>query len=89
MAFRPLPEEGAPGLHRGTLTVRGAGDALLELPGWTRGFVWVNGFNLGRYWSAGPQRALYVPGPVLREGLNDVWVLEWEKASRAPLLKRR
>ncbi|MEV7451437.1 hypothetical protein, partial [Streptomyces nigra] len=30
---------------------------------------------LGRYWSAGPQRSLYVPGPVLREGVNDVWLL--------------
>ncbi|MEU5889975.1 beta-galactosidase family protein [Streptomyces sp. NPDC047461] len=89
--FRPLSEEGAPGLYRGTLTVRGAGDALLELPGWTRGFVWVNGFNLGRYWSAGPQQALYVPGPVLREGVNDVWVLEFEKAApdRAPRLRSR
>jgi beta-galactosidase len=91
VAFRPVPEEGAPGLYRGTLTVRGAGDALLELPGWTRGFVWVNGFNLGRYWSAGPQQALYVPGPVLREGVNDVWVLEFEKAApdRAPRLRSR
>lgn len=80
MALRDLPEDGAPGLYRGTLTVRGAGDAVLELPGWTRGFVWINGFNLGRYWSAGPQRSLYVPGPVLREGGNDVWLLELEGA---------
>ncbi|WP_372457018.1 hypothetical protein, partial [Streptomyces purpurogeneiscleroticus] len=32
----------------------------------------------GRYWSAGPQRALYVPGPCLREGPNEVLVLELE-----------
>ena len=63
--------------------VRGAGDARLELPGWTRGFVWVNGFNLGRYWSAGPRRSLYVPGPVLREGVNDVWLLELEESAPA------
>ncbi|WP_328870645.1 beta-galactosidase [Streptomyces sp. NBC_00287] len=79
---------GAPGLYRGSVTVRGAGDALLELPGWTRGFVWVNGFDLGRYWSAGPQRALFVPGPVLREGENEVWVLEFENAAaQAPVLR--
>ncbi|MBB5931844.1 glycoside hydrolase family 35 protein [Streptomyces echinatus] len=70
------PGEGVAGLYRGGVTVRGAGDARLELPGWTRGFVWVNGFGLGRYWSVGPQRSLYVPGPVLREGENEVWVLE-------------
>ncbi|MGW3205017.1 glycoside hydrolase family 35 protein [Streptomyces sp. NPDC001135] len=77
--FGALPEEGAPGLYRGSAVVRGAGDARLELPGRTRGFVWINGFNLGRYWSVGPQRSLYVPGPVLREGENEVWVLELQQ----------
>ncbi|KUL37689.1 beta-galactosidase [Streptomyces sp. NRRL F-4489] len=74
------PRPGARGLHRGMVTVPagGAGDALLELPGWTRGFAWVGGFPLGRYWSAGPQRALCVPGPVLRDGVNEVLVLELE-----------
>ena len=84
--FRGLPSEGdeaSPGLYRGAVTVHGAGDARLELPGWTRGFAWVNGFALGRYWSVGPQRSLYVPGPVLREGVNEVWVLELEGAGRA------
>ncbi|GGV96331.1 beta-galactosidase [Streptomyces narbonensis] len=65
-----------PGLHRVALDVAGAGDAWLSVPGGTRGFVWVNGFCLGRYWSAGPQESLFVPGPVLREGANEVWVLE-------------
>jgi beta-galactosidase len=83
LAVRPIAEDGAPGLYRGTVTVRGAGDARLELPGWTRGFVWINGFNLGRYWSVGPQRSLYVPGPVLREGGNEVWLLEFEEAPAA------
>lgn len=75
---------GARGLHRGTVNgpVGGVGDALLELPGWTRGFVWIGGFPLGRYWSAGPQRALYVPGPCLREGPNEVLVLELEGAGQ-------
>ncbi|MFC8699739.1 glycoside hydrolase family 35 protein [Streptomyces parvus] len=76
-------DAGRTGLFRGAFSVEGAaglGHAGLELPGWTRGFVWVNGFCLGRYWSAGPQRILYVPGPVLREGANEVWVLELEDA---------
>ncbi|WP_055701658.1 glycoside hydrolase family 35 protein [Streptomyces silaceus] len=74
------PSQGRPGLYRGVVEVGSPGDASLELPGWTRGFVWLNGFNLGRYWSAGPQTSLYVPGPVLREGPNEVWVLELEGA---------
>ncbi|MET8688652.1 beta-galactosidase [Streptomyces sp. NPDC004732] len=82
-AVRAVPSAGSgagrPGLYRGTVEVDSPGDASLELPGWTRGFVWVNGFNLGRYWSAGPQTTLYVPGPVLRAGANEVWVLELEE----------
>ncbi|MEU6846275.1 beta-galactosidase family protein [Streptomyces sp. NPDC046716] len=81
---RSAPAAGARGLYRGVVEVSGAGDAALELPGWTRGFVWVNGFCLGRYWSAGPQESLFVPGPVLREGANDVWVLELDRAAPEP-----
>ncbi|MEU6509750.1 beta-galactosidase family protein [Streptomyces sp. NPDC046942] len=79
--FGAPPGEGTPGLYRGMLMVRGAGDARLELPGCTRGFVWINGFGLGRYWSVGPQRSLYVPGPVLREGENELWVLELQETA--------
>lgn len=42
----------------------------------------MNGHCLGRYWSRGPQESLYVPGPVLREGGNEVWVLELEGAGQ-------
>ncbi|MFF9342098.1 beta-galactosidase [Streptomyces sp. NPDC014773] len=70
------------GLYRASVEVAGAGDAELRLPGAGRGFVWVNGFCLGRYWpAAGPQEGLFVPGPVLREGANEVWVLEVEPAA--------
>ncbi|MFE7626233.1 beta-galactosidase [Streptomyces sp. NPDC057509] len=83
VGFAPVDGSGTTGLYRGAFEIAGA-DGLdhagLELPGWTRGFVWVNGFCLGRYWSVGPQRTLYVPGPVLREGANEVWVLETEGA---------
>ncbi|QGV81156.1 glycoside hydrolase family 35 protein [Streptomyces ficellus] len=80
---------GAPGLYRAVAEVAGAGDAVLELPGWTRGFVWVNGFCLGRYWEVGPQESLFVPGPVLREGTNEVWVLELEGAGTSVRLAAR
>ncbi|MFD3515162.1 beta-galactosidase family protein [Streptomyces sp. NPDC058657] len=94
LGFRPVSEasgawgfrtaSGAPGagpgLYRGSFALDASCDgAGLELPDWTRGFVWVNGFCLGRYWpGAGPQGALYVPGPVLVAGVNEVWVLELE-----------
>ncbi|MFI6767657.1 beta-galactosidase [Streptomyces sp. NPDC050355] len=72
---------GDPGLYRGTVTVAGRpGDADLVLPGWSHGVAWINGFCLGRYRSVGPQRALFVPGPVLREGRNELLLWEWEGA---------
>jgi beta-galactosidase len=86
VAFRALEEgAGGAGLYRGTLRTAGRpGDADLSLPGWGRGFAWVNGFCLGRYWDVGPQRALFVPGPVLREGDNEL--LLWELVGAPPLV---
>ncbi|WP_307843121.1 glycoside hydrolase family 35 protein [Streptomyces triculaminicus] len=87
VGWRPAGAAGGdPGLYRASCAVAGAGDAVLELPGWVRGFVWVNRFCLGRYWGRGPQRALYVPGPVLREGDNELLVLECEGAGE-PVLR--
>ena len=51
---------------------------FLDTAGWGKGFVWVNGFLLGRYWRRGPQRTLFVPGPVVHAGANEIVVLELE-----------
>ncbi|MET4158603.1 beta-galactosidase family protein [Agromyces sp. PvR057] len=60
----------------GTFEVESSADLQLELTGWTKGVVWVNGVNLGRYWSRGPQRTLYVPAPVVRAGENELVIFE-------------
>ena len=54
----------------------GESDLYLDTASWGKGVVWINGFNLGRYWSRGPQRTLYVPRPVLRPTDNELIVLE-------------
>ncbi len=72
-----------PAFHRATFEVTEPADAFLHLDGWTKGNAWINGFALGRYWSRGPQRSLYVPAPVLRRGTNEVVVLELHAAHRA------
>ncbi|WZH35556.1 MAG: beta-galactosidase [Microbacterium enclense] len=64
-------------------------DAHLALPGFVRGFVWVNGFLLGRYWEIGPQQTLYVPAPLLRAGENTVVVLELERRGTSIDLRDR
>ncbi len=65
-----------PSVSFATFDAAGPGDRFLRLEGWTKGVVFVNGFNLGRYWSRGPQRTLYVPGPLIREGANELAILE-------------
>lgn len=65
-----------PSLSFAPFEADGPGDRYLRLDGWTKGNAYVNGFNLGRYWSRGPQRTLYVPGPLIRKGSNVLAVLE-------------
>ncbi|MEV5969642.1 beta-galactosidase family protein [Streptomyces sp. NPDC051921] len=72
----PARPQVGPAFHRGTFTVDDPADTFLRLDGWTKGMAWVNGFCLGRYWSRGPQTGLYVPGPVLVPGTNQITVLE-------------
>jgi hypothetical protein len=38
--------------------------------------VWINGHAIGRYWNIGPQQTLYVPGPWLKAGDNQIIVFE-------------
>ena len=71
-------QEGLPGFYRFTLTVDEAADTFLDFQGWGKGCVFVNGFNLGRFWDVGPQRRLYLPGPLLREGENEIILFETE-----------
>lgn len=47
----------------------------------TQGFIFLNGFNLGRYWpTAGPQLTLYVPKEILMRRRNTIVIVESEKA---------
>ncbi|WP_313892301.1 beta-galactosidase [Psychrobacillus sp.] len=65
-----------PAFYKGILHVEEVADTFVELDGWVKGFVVVNGFNLGRYWEKGPQQTLYLPGPLLRKGDNEIIVFE-------------
>lgn len=51
-------------------------DTYIALPDSGKGFVWLNGFLLGRYWEKGPQVTLYAPAPLLKTGRNSIKVLE-------------
>ncbi|MFD7582899.1 beta-galactosidase family protein [Kitasatospora sp. NPDC059817] len=78
-AVAPAAGPGA-AFHRGAFEVGEPADGYLALPGWGKGYVWVNGFLLGRYWDRGPQCTLFLPWPVLRSGTNEITVLELDRS---------
>lgn len=66
-----------PGLFFATaFTLDRPGDVHLDMRDWRKGYLWVNGRLLGRYWDIGPQQCLYCPGAWLRAGANQVLVLD-------------
>ncbi len=68
----------APAFYRGTFKLASVGDTFLDMRGWGKGYVWVNGHNLGRYWKVGPQQTMYVPAAWLNPGANTVIVFDLE-----------
>lgn len=75
----------APFVARGTFELSQVGDAFLDLRGWGKGIVIVNGHNLGRYWYIGPQQTLYCPGVWLKKGRNEIVIFEQIKDGIRPL----
>ncbi len=75
--------DGLPSFHKGSFRAKAGVDTFIDLRGWSKGLVWINGFCLGRYWSVmGPQQTLYVPGELLKE-TNTVEVLELHQPNEA------
>jgi len=79
LTFTAKPQQG-PSFHRGVFNVDLVGDTYLDMRGWGKGLVWINGHNLGRYWRIGPQQSLFVPSGWLQEGQNVIIVLDLEEA---------
>lgn len=76
-----------PTFYRGKFEVKEVGDTYLDFEGWEKGVVFINGFNLGRYWKAGPQKRLYLPAPLLKEGTNEIVVFELHRDNKKMSLK--
>ena len=51
-------------------------DTFLDVSHAGHGVAFVNGVCVGRYWNIGPQQTLYVPAPLVREGRNEVLLLD-------------
>lgn len=65
----------APTLLKATINVQTVGDVYIDTTELNKGYIWVNGRNLGRYWKKGPQKSLFCPGVWLKTGINTIHVL--------------
>ncbi|MCU6712631.1 beta-galactosidase [Paenibacillus sp. J5C_2022] len=80
LSFQPIGQSqvqaNQPAFFKGEFQVDEPADTFLNVKGWTKGVAYINGFNLGRYWEAGPQETLYIPGPLLKQGVNELILFE-------------
>ena len=74
---------------RGHFNVKECNDTFLYLDNFKKGFVVINGFNLGRYWEIGPQKSLFVPASVLKEGENEIVIFESDGLKSDPIVEFR
>ena len=65
-----------PAFWRGEFDVAKPADTFLDVSTWGKGVLWVNGRCMGRFWNIGPTQTMYVPGPWLKQGRNEVIVLD-------------
>jgi len=67
---------GRPAVYQGSFTLSKTGDTFLDMRDFGKGIVFINGINIGRYWSVGPQQTLFVPGCWLKAGKNEIVIFE-------------
>ncbi len=73
--------------YRGYFDIDEKCDTFLRLDNFTKGFVTLNGFNLGRYWEIGPQKTLYIPASLLKIGRNEIVVFESDGLKAEPIVE--
>lgn len=69
---------GKPAFHRVSFHLDKIGDTFLDLSKWGKGAAWINGKSLGKFWNIGPQQTLYIPGPWLKMGDNELVIFSLE-----------
>ena len=64
-----------PVFAKGYFNVDEIAETFIKFPG-QKGCIWINGFNIGKYWNIGPDTALYVPSALLKKGRNEIVIFE-------------
>lgn len=84
--YRKISGAKMPGYYRATFDKVRAGDFYLYMGDWGKGEVWLNGKPLGRFWNSGPQTALYVPDCWVKDGANELVIIDWMGPSSPAIL---
>lgn len=79
--------EDHPQFYCGTFKAEEKKDCFVHPDNFTKGFVVVNGFCLGRYWEIGPQKSLYLPASILKDE-NEIIVFA-ESPAEIPVVSIR
>jgi beta-galactosidase len=75
-----------PGIFfRGTFKIETKGDSYIDFTSYTKGIIWINGHNLGRYWNIGPQKRLYCPAEWLKTGINEILIFDIHQTEARPV----
>ncbi|MDL2241542.1 beta-galactosidase [Bacteroidales bacterium OttesenSCG-928-L03] len=69
-------KENQPAYYRASFNLDKVGDTFFDMMNWKKGMVYVNGYNLGRFWEIGPQQTLYMPGCWLKKGENEIIIFD-------------
>ncbi len=62
---------------KGVFNLTELGDTYFDLHQYSKGVLYVNGHNLGRYWNIGPQQRLYCPASWLKKGENELLLFDF------------
>jgi beta-galactosidase len=73
---------------KGIFNLEKTGDTYFDMSKYSKGIVYINGHNLGRYWNIGPQQRLYCPAAWLKKGENEIIVFDLHQLEAAAISSR-
>lgn len=75
--------------YKGQFNLTQTADTYFDMSGYSKGIVYINGHNLGRYWNIGPQQRLYCPAGWLKKGNNDIIVFDLHQMESPPVTGKK
>jgi beta-galactosidase len=84
--FNEISDFNAPAFYRGSFKTESRDSCFVRFDNLKKGIIFINGFNLGRYWEKGPLEALFIPGVILKDE-NEIIVFETDGMRGEPSLE--